>query len=556
MNKIFALFQLMRKNGTAPSYTINTKNKFTTAIRNFTSMKFFSVIFYVLSFLAALLLYFSTMGDFNEESFFEIFMMLSLFGFFFQLMFSISIGFYVYYLNNDLEQYLVLPITKNQLLLTRLAYTIYYSYYFTLVTVVPLLILHIVKFGPSIYNILGLTIGSLLSITTSTILPIVIIFLFVSVFKFLRNKNSITYLFYILIIILSFGYNFAGQKLFQSLAKNAIDANYHITDFIVNGGFIVKTLNNHSIVPILVLILTAVLATGLYLVFGNLFYIKNATRLSESASKKQAINYDKIKVKKESMLMTLVIREFKGIIRSPHKVIQFLLMPILLILIVIGGSIYGLISSGESIDQLISTINLGIAFLPNLSKELLGSDHSLLLVALIGILLAGFQLFSSANASAISIEGDLGFSVIKTWPIKFSKILHAKVLISPIINFLTYVLFIIFGLIVIKNKIYILVPVGSFLIANYLVGWYCLTVNVLFPKFQWSNEMQVVKNSASAVISSMTILPYAFIVYQAFLTNNILLIALAVSSVAILGFIGMCYCLIFSEKIFKKLNNK
>lgn len=556
MNKYFALFQLMRKNGTSQSYSISPKNKVMTSIRNFTGMKFFSIIFYALSFILALLIIFNIMGNTNEEGFFSILMSVSIMGFFFQLMFAISIGFYVYYLNNDLEYYLVLPITKNQLLLTRLIYNLYYSYYFTFVTIIPLLLWYIAKFGLSIYSLSSLIVGSLLSITSSTILPIVIIFLFISVFKFLKNKNSITYLFYILIFILSFGFNFAFRGLLGKIVTNSMDANYHITDFIVNSAMIIKTLKYNSLMPMLILILTAIIVIGVYLIFGNLFYIKNATKLSESASKKKAINYNKIKVKKESIVKTLLVREFKGIIRSPHKVFQFLFGPAILVIMAIGGLVVGIITSGASFDQIMSGINLGVSYLPKFSIETFGNDYSLLLMVFIGIILSMFQITFAANASSISIEGELGITAIKTWPIKFSKVLLAKVLVAPIINLFTNILFIIAGLILINNKLYILLVIVSFLISNYLVGWYGLTINILFPKFQWNNEMQVIKNSLSVFICSLTIFPYGFLVFKSLESGNIYITGLAISSIAILGFIGMCYCLVFSERILKKLNNK
>lgn len=553
MSKLWALFQLMRKNSTYQSISITTnkKNSLSLKLKNLFDKKYFSVIFYGLSFLISLIFIFNLLNITSEQDFLNIFLITSIAPFIFQIMFSISMGFYLYYLNNDLESYLVLPITNNQLLITRLLYVCYYSYFFTLITTIPLLIWYMFNFGISLYGLAALIFGSLLSIATPTILPIIILFLFVSVFKFLKSKNSISYLFYILVFGLSIGWQFIGKNLGILITSNSLNSNYHISDFIINTSLIAKALNNQSVVPIIVLIIFSIILLGVYLFLGNVFYVKNATRLSEANSKKKAVNYNKIKIKKNSIIKTFLSKEFKSIFHSPHTVIQFLISPIFIFMAFFGGMIYAFITEKVQIDQIISGLNSAIALIPTF----FGHDYSIHIMIIIGLVLATVQFMCSANACTISREGTMGIDTIKTWPIKFSDVLLAKVLVGPIINLFVYIIPLTILLFVIDKKIYVLIMIITFLIANYFVGWYSLFINVLFPKFNWSNEMQVIKNSLSVNISVFTMFGIGALTYFSFFTlKNIYLVIATLSIVPIIGIIGMIYCLTNHDKILKKLN--
>ncbi len=552
MSKFWALFQLMRQNSTYQAFPItsNKPNSLSLKLKNLFGKRFFSLIFYGTSFLISLFLIFSFLNVKSEQDFVVIFLISSIIPFMFQLMFSFSIGFYLYYLNNDLESYLVLPITNNQLLITRLLYACYYSYFFTFIITIPLLIWYIFNFGISTYGLASLIFGSILSIVTPTILPIIIIFIFISVFKFLKSKNSITYLFYLLTFVIVFGWNFIGNDLGRMMAANSMSSNYHISDFIINSSLIVKAIHNQSIIPIIVLIVFSIVLIAIYLFIGNAFYIKNATRLTESASKKKAINYDKIKLKKSSIQKTLLGKEFKSIVHSPHAVIQFLLSPVILYVIFFGAMIYQLISQNLNIDEVITKINSFIASIP----ILLGHDYTILIMIIVGLILAYIQFLNSANACTISREGTIGIETLKTWPIKFLDVLMAKVLVGPIINLLFTSLILAALFIIINQKIYVAVIIITFLIANYFIGWYSLLINILFPKFNWNNEMQVIKNSLSVNINILTFFGIAALAFFALKYFNIHVFIAVLLIVPIIGIIGMIYCIINHDKILKNFN--
>lgn len=111
-------------------------------------------------------------------------------------------------------------------------------------------------------------------------------------------------------------------------------------------------------------------------------------------------------------------------------------------------------------------------------------------------------LMAPSTTSSISLEGK-AFWILKTSPIKTKKILNIKLLVNIIVGFIPALLSgIVIAVIlggVLEGILIVLLSV-SMVIFGGNIG---LILNLLFPKFNWSNEKQVVKQSLAVFIQTM-----------------------------------------------------
>lgn len=127
-------------------------------------------------------------------------------------------------------------------------------------------------------------------------------------------------------------------------------------------------------------------------------------------------------------------------------------------------------------------------------------DKTILTLIAYGIVSFSLSTCCTSNSS-ISLEGK-NFWIYKSAPIDYKKILYAKALMNFILIFVTG--FVSILLVLISNKLDLLTVLLLFvlLLANgLLLSFVGVFVNLLFPKLDYENETQVVKQSLSVTVS-------------------------------------------------------
>lgn len=113
-------------------------------------------------------------------------------------------------------------------------------------------------------------------------------------------------------------------------------------------------------------------------------------------------------------------------------------------------------------------------------------------------------LMAPSTSSSISLEGK-AFWIIKTSPIKARKILDVKLLTNLIISFVPalisgVIIAVILGGVV-EGIFTVLISISTMVFGTNLG----LILNILFPKFDWASEKQVVKQSLPVFIQTMVV---------------------------------------------------
>ena len=110
---------------------------------------------------------------------------------------------------------------------------------------------------------------------------------------------------------------------------------------------------------------------------------------------------------------------------------------------------------------------------------------------------------TSITSSVISLEGK-NISILKSLPIKaktilMSKIIAALVITTPILLIGDIILFIRFKISIIESLLLIILSVLVPLVSHF-IG---IIINLKYPKFDWENSSEVVKQSTSSFIAVM-----------------------------------------------------
>ncbi|MBQ7522495.1 MAG: hypothetical protein IJU14_06415 [Clostridia bacterium] len=170
---------------------------------------------------------------------------------------------------------------------------------------------------------------------------------------------------------------------------------------------------------------------------------------------------------------------------------------------------------------------------------------------------------NDVSAPSISLEGKTLW-ILQSSPVNCMQIFMAKVLVAPIITlpgiiFLTVVSAIKFNVNVIDLIFIFFIPT----LASFFSGVLGVLINLRFPRFDWSSEIIVIKQSGSVLLALLgaifiTGLPFIFaIIFPALLPNFHIGISYAICLIYLITVTVVCCLLLKSKgkKMFMTLNN-
>lgn len=216
--------------------------------------------------------------------------------------------------------------------------------------------------------------------------------------------------------------------------------------------------------------------------------------------------------KSAAPLMALYKKEIKRYFASPLYVLNTGVGAILLILAAAGLMVSGAESLAVTMEM------------PNL-PEILGKAAP--------FVIAFFVCMSGTTAPSISIEGNKLWQ-LKALPLEASDIFAAKIMVSftimtPSILIAGTIFNIIFGTGIAGALLVYLVPI----LYMAFIACFGLYMNLLFPKFDWKSETEVIKQGTPMMISifggmAISALPVALLVYLGIDDVTLVTVAIAV----------------------------
>ena len=290
-----------------------------------------------------------------------------------------------------------------------------------------------------------------------------------------------------------------------------------------------KALKDNSFINLLLFIIVPVVWYLIYVVIvGKIYRWVNTALTTFHASS----NYKVGTLKSSSVMMALVKKEIRRFLSSPPYIINIGVGIIMIMVFTIASIFLG-------VDKLM--VMLGM---PGLDKELL---------YIIPLIIAMITNMSCTSTASLSLEGK-NLWIVQSLPISSkivyqSKMLFNIIVVLPFSLFSSIVFMIELKVSFIIGILYILVSVSTVSFSTVL--GMCASIHL--PKFEWENEIEVIKQSASSTIgvfSSMIgyfVLGAITFILSKVIPGEIVLLGISV----VLGFAAL---LIYRHIVKQKLN--
>ncbi len=351
----------------------------------------------------------------------------------------------------------------------------------------------------------------------SSLIAIILSLLLVNIFKFLRNKDLITYLSIFIFLPIIIAYNLLIQQFMQNPAMiqnsliNLILNNSKILTSIkwvlgpiyLYSSYIAKSVVEtdilhryfHYFIQILIIIGFFILTILIFSpIYKKLLLLTNIQR-----DKKERKRGRYFSLKQNSTFFALFKKEIISTYREPT---YFINGPFVIILlpIIFGVLIFFQSKNNSELKNIINIILSNKDVINFLAPILVGSSF------LIGD-------FSNITSTAISREGK-NFGILKTLPIKPENYISSKLahglLLTTFGSFLIAVL--VYYLLKINIIILLLITIIS-VISSVLFHVIALFIDMARPKLNWDNPIIAMKQNINAVISIFLAMGYSILLF-------------------------------------------
>lgn len=397
----------------------------------------------------------------------------------------------------DYDLLMSLPINKSSIILSKIVTLYVINFLYTLIIMIPGYVAYISLIDMPhdiIFFILLLTIP-IIPILFSSIIGIIITW----ITSFFRNKNIGSYIINLTIIFTALFVSFTASSLTDAdVANQSINLIDGFSKYYPFTTLFVNLLKDINIINLLIYFLIPMGLMGIFILFINKGYVSLRSRLLRQNVK---TNYQVHDYKNRGPLKGLYFKELKKYFSNSMYVINTAFGCVIMIVIVFAMLLFN--------EDLIGQLG-------NFSE---GLKKNVFLVTSL------FCALSSTTNASISLEGK-SLWIMKSIPVKPSTIFLSKIMVNLTVLIPTVIISstffgIYFNLSIDKMILLYIIPLAY----SVFISVMGLLLNLLFPKFDFDNEMKIIKQSMPVFLTMiigiiMVILPFTLC------GENILLIAI------------------------------
>ncbi len=450
-------------------------------------------------------------------------------------MFSIFETKSVLFDSGDNELLLSMPISPRDIVFSRIITVLIINYAECAVMMIPAIAVFCV-FGGGIVTLIGSTLVALIIPLFATSLSVAVGYLVAVISKKFKNNSLISVITSVIFLAVYFA---VYSQMMNGLTVLEEDPEGIINQLSSALG-IARGIGEASLLkPIPFIVLTLVSAASVVLIFY--FTIKNYTNIITKTAKTNKTKYVKKRLVSQSAFVSLAKKEMQRFLSSSSYILNGAIGSIMQI--AVGALILFQSANIDTVKDILSLIGL--------SSD---GDVAVLLTAL-SIIVAAMNITS---ASALSLEGNclwiLGSSPVRTADVALAKLVP-HIIISVPASFVTSVLMIIAAR---PNALGAVLMLVIPIIASLVFAMLGLIINILLPKFEFDNEVQVIKQSAATGITMLagmfigilsTAVSFVSLIYLTSAASFLILLAWFAVLFAALSMILMGPCLKKLDKI-------
>ena len=383
----------------------------------------------------------------------------------------------------DDQLLLSLPIKRSTVLFVRLFKFYVFELIFNSLFIIPLIIAYLI-WADGVDWTFYLT--SFVMLVFLPIIPVVVSciigFITSSLSSRFKFKNLAQTVIAMLFILFIFYFSYNMDKFLEYIAKHATSINDFIMKIYYPAGVYAKLVTDFNVLDLLIFILINIgLIIVTLFVLSKLYFKINSRIKNVSTSSK--VKLDKLVIKARTKKCSLIKKELSTFFKTPVFIVNAGFSLVLYLIIVVALCI--------KFDDTINVLD-GLLTIETLSDYL--SIFILIILSLTAFM-------TSITSSVISLEGKK-INILKSLPIKVKTILMSKVYAALVITTIPIligdlILFIRFKLSIIEMLIILVLSIIIPLISHF-IG---LIINLKYPKLDYENSAEVVKQSISSFLS-------------------------------------------------------
>lgn len=384
-----------------------------------------------------------------------------------------------------------LPIKKSTILFLRIFKLVAFQYIYNLMFILPAFIIYIYFEHPGLSFYLLSFLMTILIPLIPTIISSIIGYIVKLVSSKFKSKKIMQTLLSILVFAVIYILSLNINSFIEDIASKAKSVNDLLTKIYYPIGAYIELITKFDFLTFIKLIVINVLPLILFIYIGSKFYFKIIFNSKEVATKSKKIKATDLKTKR-TPLKALTLKELKRYFSSPIYMFNTCVGLILILVM----SIVFFINGEAGFKSIMKTMDFDI----NATMTLLFYG----LVLFVGAI-------TSITSSSISLEGKT-INITKSLPVSEITILNSKILMTMVIE-LPFILIsdLLFIIKFTPDILYIIILLLLSIIVVVLTGVIGLLVNLKYPKLNATNDTEVVKQSASSMISVFTGMAIAII---------------------------------------------
>ena len=433
----------------------------------------------------------------------------------------------IMFLSNDNKILLFLPLTPKQIISARFFVVLIYTYIIQAIFIVPI----VIGYGMTLSLPFTFYIIALINILLIPVIPLSLIVLIMSYLLRYTNlakyRDAFTYLAMgiVLSLALTFNYYFTQAigaiELDPSVIIENVRSLLTVYGTVINRFFpylifalnslVSNNLNEQLLNLIIILSINLAVITGVIIFVGPV-YLKTIIG-SDERRKSKKLNNVSYTNKPKNIFISLILLEWKTLVRSPIYFLNLILIVVILPLLIVGSVFFGTNASAGQVDlvEIISLMN-GLDF--NFNNPLFVS------------ILLGISLFLASTTfiapTAISrLGGSAAF--FKALPISYLSFINFKVFWANVLTIAPILIYItigsVYGFLGVFEALLLAATIIPLLT---LINYLGFIIDLFNPKLDWLNETQAVKQNLNTIFYMLGVWALtALIVFVGFLINDL-----------------------------------
>ena len=427
----------------------------------------------------------------------------------------------------DTEMLFALPISKKMILTTRILKLYVFQLLYSLLMVVPGIVVYAYFAKPNVYFYIITIINVLLLPIIPTIVGCAIGFIIKRVSNVFKAKKKVELVLSMVFLLEIMAISSNSTQVMNTIIENANKITETIKMVYYPIGAYLDLVDGFNLVTCICWLLINIVPLIIFILIASRYYFSVVSKSNEKVKNSEQKNRKsaskgEYSFRKNTKMKALVKKEFSKYFSSNVYIVNTMFSLVLLVVATIAlvinydGAIQAIF--GESDAEQMQIFH---SYAPNI--------YMVIVIAL--------SFMTSITSSAISIEGKT-FNISKSLPVGTKKLLEAKILMSSLITIPVILIcdVIFFARISFSFVDFVLILAISF-IAPTIAAAFGLLVNLKFPKMDASSDTEVVKQSTSTLVAVLGGILFAMIFLVMTLVFAMLGDFAMIAEVALLGLI-------------------